>query len=45
MLGRGDHGFVDIGVIVLTAAIRRPILADPEACCFVTWIALCWSFP
>lgn len=45
IFGRDDHGFVDISVIKLTTAIRRSILADPEACRFVIRVALCWSFP
>ena len=32
MLGRDDHGFVDISAMALNAAISGSILADPEAC-------------
>jgi hypothetical protein len=39
MLGRVDHGFVDISAIALNAAINGSILALPEAC-FVMMIAL-----
>jgi hypothetical protein len=31
MLGRDDHGFVDIKAMALNAAIRGSIFADPEA--------------
>jgi hypothetical protein len=39
MLGRVDHGFVDISAMALNAAIRGSILADPDAC-FVMMMAL-----
>ena len=39
MLGRDDHGFVDISAMALNAAISGSILADPEAC-LVTRMAL-----
>jgi hypothetical protein len=32
MLGRANHGFVDISAIALNAAISGSILADPDAC-------------
>ena len=32
MLGREDHGFVDISAMALNATIRELTLADPEAC-------------
>jgi hypothetical protein len=31
MLGRADHGFVDINAMALNAAISGSILAEPEA--------------
>jgi hypothetical protein len=31
MLGRDDHGFVDISAIALNAAISESILGGPEA--------------
>src|SRR5262245_5053666 len=39
MLGREDHGFVEIRAIALNAAISGSILAEPEAC-FVIMMAL-----
>jgi hypothetical protein len=30
MLGRDDHGFVDINAMALNATISGPILADPD---------------
>ena len=39
MLGRDDHGLVDINAMALNAAIKGSILADPEAC-FVMTMAL-----
>ena len=38
MLGRDDHGLVDINAIALNAAISGSIFADPEAC-FVMMMA------
>jgi hypothetical protein len=38
MLGRVDHGFVDINAMALNAAISGSIFADPEAC-FVMMMA------
>jgi hypothetical protein len=32
MLGRADHGFVDIKAMALNAAISGSILALPDAC-------------
>jgi hypothetical protein len=39
MLGREDHGFVDISAIALNAAIRGSIFALSDAC-FVMMMAL-----
>jgi len=39
MLGRVDHGFVDIEAMALNAAISGSILAEPDAC-FVIMMAL-----
>jgi hypothetical protein len=43
MLGRADHGFVDINVMELNAAISRSIFAVPDAC-FVMRMALLFGF-
>jgi hypothetical protein len=43
MLGRADHGFVDINVMALNAAISRSIFAVPDAC-FVMRMALLFGF-
>jgi hypothetical protein len=32
MLGRVDHGFVDINAMALSAAMSGSILAEPKAC-------------
>lgn len=40
MLGRDDHGFVDINATALNAAINRSILADPDAC-----LVIAMAFP
>jgi hypothetical protein len=32
MLGRDDHGFVDINATALNATISGSIFADPDAC-------------
>ena len=42
MLGRDDHGFVDMSAIALNAAIRGSIFADPDAC-FVMMMALAFG--
>jgi hypothetical protein len=38
MLGRSDHGLVDINAMALNAAISGSILADPDGC-FVMMMA------
>jgi hypothetical protein len=39
MLGRADHGFVDINAMALNAAISGSILAVPDACLVIDGIA------